>query len=117
MAYMSQEKKKTLAPKIKAILKEYGMKGTIGVDRHSTLVVNIQSGPLFEDVDGDSLQVNVYWVKDHYEGKERSFLMKLVAAMNEGNYDNSDIMTDYFDVGWYNDINIGKWNKKYQFAP
>jgi hypothetical protein len=24
-------------------------------------------------------------------------------------------MTDYFDVGWYIDINVGKWNKPYQF--
>jgi hypothetical protein len=28
--------------------------------------------------------------------------------MNIGNYDKSDIMTDYFNV------NIGKWNKKYE---
>jgi len=22
-------------------------------------------------------------------------------------------MTDYFNVGWYIDVNIGKWNKPY----
>jgi hypothetical protein len=33
--------------------------------------------------------------------------------MNMGNHDNSDIMTDYFDVGWYVDVNIGLWNKPY----
>ncbi len=31
-------------------------------------------------------------------------------------YDNSDIMTDYFDVAWYVDINIGKWNKPYKLV-
>ena len=116
MAYMSQEKKKELAPKIKAVLKEYGMKGTIAVNHHSSLVVNLKSGPLFEDIDGDDLQVNVYWIDKHYEGKEKEFLTKLYAAMMVGNHDNSDTMTDYFDVGWYNDINIGKWDKAYQFA-
>jgi len=25
-------------------------------------------------------------------------------------------MTDYFDVGWYNDIRIGDWNKPYQMV-
>jgi hypothetical protein len=29
-------------------------------------------------------------------------------------YDNSDIMTDYFDVAYYNNINIGKWDKPYE---
>jgi len=33
--------------------------------------------------------------------------------MNEGNHDNSDIMTDYFDVGWYISVRLGKWDKPY----
>jgi hypothetical protein len=33
-----------------------------------------------------------------------------------GNYNNSDIMTDYFDVGWYIEINVGKWNKEYNLT-
>jgi hypothetical protein len=33
--------------------------------------------------------------------------------MNAGNWDKSDIQTDYFNVGWYIDVNIGKWNKPY----
>ena len=47
MAFMKQEKKKRLAPKIKEILKKYNM------------------------------------------------------------------MTDYFDVGWYISVNLGKWDKPY----
>ena len=45
MAYISQERKKQLAPNIKAVLKKYGAKGTIGVKHHSSLVVNISSSP------------------------------------------------------------------------
>ena len=37
MAYVSQEMKKSLAPAIKAVLKEFGMKGSISVNNHSTL--------------------------------------------------------------------------------
>jgi hypothetical protein len=33
--------------------------------------------------------------------------------MMVGNHDRSDIQSDYFDVGWYVDINIGRWNKPY----
>jgi len=29
-------------------------------------------------------------------------------------YDNTDIMTDYFDVSHYIDIDVGRWNKPYQ---
>jgi len=36
-----------------------------------------------------------------------------MAVMNTGNWDKSDIQTDYFNVGWYVDVNIGKWNKPY----
>ena len=46
MAYVSQEMKKDLAPQIKAVLKKYGLKGSIGVRHHSSLVVNIKSGIL-----------------------------------------------------------------------
>jgi len=125
MAYMSQETKKKLAPQIKAVLKKYGMKGTLSVRHHSTLVINIKEGKLdvfnsFSDrgkPDYDlsgSLDVNPYWIKEHYEGKVKDFLVELKDAMMKGNHDKSDIMTDYFDVGWYIDINIGRWNKPYK---
>jgi len=34
--------------------------------------------------------------------------------MDIGNHDRSDIQSDYFDVGWYKSVNIGKWNKPYE---
>ena len=138
MAYMNQERKKELAPGIKVVLKKYGMKGTIATRHRSTLVVNIKSGRM--DVIGNYCQnmkdshfrneqekeesirrfindgyigVNVYWIDKHYTGEVRDFLNELHAAMMVGNWNNSDVMTDYFDVGWYTDINIGQWDKPY----
>ena len=137
MAYVSQELKAKLAPKIKAICKKYNVKASIAVNNHSTLVVNIKSGPIDfienyiqtnkdaglsremsqDQIDyirkNQSLDVNTYWYKENYSGKAKAFLSELIPAMNNGNHDNSDIQTDYFDVGWYIDINIGKWNKPY----
>jgi hypothetical protein len=60
--------------------------------------------------------VNPYWFHDHFDGKSKEFLKEVLAAMNEGNHDRSDIQTDYFDVGWYVDVNVGKWDQSYQFT-
>ena len=137
MAYVSQDLKAKLAPTIKAICKKYGVKATLAVRHHSTLVLNIKSGEIdfienFIATDAkvmhgnkmsqsqidylrknQSMDVNPYWYKEHFSGKALSFLMELFPLMNKGNHDNSDVQTDYFDVGWYVDANIGKWNKPY----
>jgi hypothetical protein len=60
-----------------------------------------------------SLDVNPYWYQEHFDGKAKSFLKEVLAAMNSGNHNNSDVQSDYFDVGWYVDVNIGSWNKPY----
>lgn len=133
MAYVTQMMKKAKAPKIKTILKKYGVKGSLAVRHHSTLVLNLKSGVIdfiansnqvcgndtyqvsrgFQKNTSGYCNVNPYWFKEHYDGEAKEFLAEILEVMNEGNHDNSDIMTDYFDVGWYVDINIGKWNKPY----
>jgi hypothetical protein len=137
MAYMSQERKSQIAPAVKAVLKKYGVKGTLAVRNHTSLVLTLKSGSIDfienfiqtdnkvmhgrkmsqEQIDyirkNQSVDVNVYWYHEHFSGKAKSFLAEVLTVMNKGNHDNSDIQTDYFDVGWYVDVNIGKWNKPY----
>jgi hypothetical protein len=135
MAYMNQEKKSKIAPKVKSVLKKYGLKGSLAVKNNSTLVLNIREGSLdfignwnesiskrceqrgerFSPAKGN-ISVNQYWIKDTYSGKVAECLEELTEVMNDGNFDNSDPMTDYFHVGWYVDINIGKWNKDYKLV-
>jgi hypothetical protein len=113
MAYVSQDDKKKLAPAIKAVLKKYDMKGTIAVRHHSTLVVNIKSGAI--DFGGTNIDVNTYWIDDHYIGKARDFLKELLTAMKGPDYFcHDDSMTDYFHRSHYTDINIGRWNQPYE---
>ena len=131
MAYMSQERKAQIAPAVKAILKRYGVKGTLSTDRYS-ISLNIKSGPMDfignynETVERQPggfrlgspaekyIQMNNYWFRDHFSDKVvKKFLEEVLRAMNTGNHDNSDIQTDYFDVGWYVHVNVGKWNKPY----
>lgn len=121
MAFISQEKKKELAPRIKSVLKKYGMKGSIAIKHHSNLVVNIREGVLdLVDSERGYRQVNTYWVtrNEREAGNETvaNFFEELLEAMrgkNTGWYDESDISTDYFHTAWYNDINVGKWDKPY----
>jgi hypothetical protein len=134
---MSQEKKAEIAPAVKAICKKYGITASLAVRNHSTLCLNIKAGGI--DFVGNTnrvvgarpqgfgigspadpikqhLSVNPYWFHEHYDGKALAFLTEVHDAMGKGNHDNSDIQTDYFDVGWYVDVNIGKWDKPYQLA-
>jgi len=82
MAYVSQELKSKLAPKIKAICKKYGVKASLAVRNHSTLVLNVKSGKVdcindygnSEDAKKFGIQVNPYWYKDHFVGKSKAFL-------------------------------------------
>lgn len=118
MAYVSQEMKKSLAPAIKAILKKYGIKGSLAVRHHSTLVLNIKSGKIDFAKDSTSdnynYQVNTYHTDSHYAGKAKKFFAEVIAAMKGPEFfDNSDAMTDYFHVSHYIDINLGTWNKPY----
>lgn len=130
MAYMNQERKAKLSPAIKAACKKYGVKASLGVRSHSTLVVTIKQGKLdfignynaAQDARADAgprryaintLDVNPYWFKDHFTGRPLAFLTALFEAANEGNHDNSDIQSDYFDVGWYVDVQVGRWNAPY----
>lgn len=130
MAYMSQEMKKEKEPLIKAVLKKYGLKGSVSVKHYSTLVITIRSGvidfigdynttgkatrhaPEFQEAQG-YIQVNPYWYHEHFTGKARECLKELVGVAYEGNHDNSDPMVDHFDVGWYVNVNIGSWDKPY----
>ena len=132
MAYVSQELKAKLAPKIKEICKKYGVKASLAVRHHSTLSLNIKQGEIDfignfnemiaqRDPTGNRhinpakghIQVNTYWYHEHFSGQALEFFKEVIPALNNGNHDNSDIQSDYFDVGWYVNVNIGKWDQPY----
>ena len=140
MAYFSQDDKKRLSPQIKAVLKKYGVRGSISVANHSSLVVTLKEGKLdfigtankrnskyaernnqYNHQIKDYYQVNPYycadWARDVNENEIANFFEELVAAMKgAGWYDNSDAQIDYFDTAYYIDINVGKYNKPYNFV-
>lgn len=122
MAYMNQEMKSTISKNLKPVLKKFGVKGSLSVRNHSTIVLTLKSGKIdfFADY-GDSedarkfgIDVNPYWFHEHFTGKSKQFLTEAFRALKSANwYDESDIQTDYFNTAYYFRINVGKWNKPY----
>lgn len=135
MAYVSQEFKAERAVVVKSILKKYGIKGSLSVRDHSTLVLTIRSGaldfisnftttyrqhPRFNDQDFrpvSSIDVNVYHYRDHFSGRVRQCITELVEALKgPAFFDHSDSQTDYFHCSHYYSIRIGNWNNPYTFT-
>jgi hypothetical protein len=135
MAYMNQEKKAVIKAALDKALKGSGVKFSLSVDNHSSIVCTIKSAPIdlianMNDVcrvapganrygpyqdSKDHVQVNPYWYKEHFSGKSLDIVDKIVKSMySAGYYNNSDAMTDYFDCAYYIHVNIGKWNKPFE---
>jgi hypothetical protein len=51
----------------------------------------------------------------HYSGKVLKQIEAIKAACNVGNHDRSEPQSDYFDIGWYVDINIGSDEKGFTY--
>jgi hypothetical protein len=125
MAYMSQENKKSIGALLKPILKKYRVKASLSVHHHSGLTLTIQQSPIDffgeltarnANTNGQNLDVNPYWYRDHFNGQSLQFLSEVIPVMNTGNWDKSEPQTDYFNVGWYIYVRIGKWDKPYQLV-
>ena len=112
MAYINQEQKRRINALLKPVLKKYGAKASLRIRHHSTLVCTVRGGqfnPVWDytgptDPAQFGLTVNPYHYQNHFSGDTRDFLREVMGALMDGNHDNSDPMTDYFDVGWYVDI-------------
>lgn len=146
MAFIDQKQKALLAPGIKAVLQKYGLKGSLKVGNYTSLTLTLTEGSLdlignavevlHREADtyphdnkgkwmrdaaaimlkSQSMDVNTYHAKGAFTGVCQKAILELIQAMNVGNHDNSDIQTDYFDVGWYIHLNIGRWDKPYKYT-
>lgn len=137
MAHMNQERKAKIAPVIKEICKRYGVKASLSVHNHSTLVLTVKSGGIdfignYNKVVGDQMRnigrlndfhaakdhidVNTYWQHEHFSGKAFAFLKEAKSALLGPDYfDHSDAQTDYFHCSHYISIYIGRWDKPYRY--
>jgi len=133
MAYVSQADKAKLAPTIKAILKKYGVKGTLSVRDQRTMVLTLKSGKIdflsnFNAIAGKlprpehlpfqpattNIDINHYRYHEHFDGDAKNFITEMISAMKGPDFfDNTDIQSDYFNCSHYIKIAVGKWDKPY----
>jgi hypothetical protein len=137
MAYMDQARKKLLVTEAKKVLDKWGFKATFSTTRGAINCL-LRSGPLDIHSDynavknksprpwiradddytpTDYFEVNIYHITSNFSGIVLQFLAALKEALNTGNHDKSDAMSDYFDVGWYIHIQVGAYQKPYIFIP
>jgi hypothetical protein len=136
MAYVSKEKKAAIKVELDKVLKGTGIKYSLAVDHHSSIVLTISKGPVdfisnfqeqqnssnFWDKSSDApkaityIDVNPYHYQNNFTGKTLELVAACIKALNLNNYNNSDSRYDYFDVGHYVHMNIGKWNKPYELT-
>ena len=134
MAYISTPEVKEKREKLKAQFPKFRF--SVRRDNMSSIEVAILSGPLelpygvidhyknpheIGQCSGKGDSVNQYWYKDHYKADYHihnvlwlGVLEKMLEIINEGNWDESDAQTDYFNCGFYANLQIGKWNKPYE---
>lgn len=124
MAYINQDKKAKIAAALKPVMPK-GWKYTLAVRNHSTIVLTISAAPFdilramakSEHRDPATLTdatVNPYHVRTAFADECVADVFEaIVAALNTDNYDRSDVQSDYFEVGHYVDVRVGRWNKPF----
>lgn len=117
MAYVPKE----LKVKVNALLKDIipkSWKWSLAVQHHSKLVLTIAKAPVdLVAINNNHRDLNTYWYKDNLKAQPAellNLLTSIVNAMNVDNFDDSDAMSDYFNVGYYITVQFGKWDKPFQ---
>ena len=119
MAYMSKEHAATIRKNLKVAYPH--IKFSVSIHHSMSINVCIMESPLsIADIIGNDKMVNVYnnhYDINHYylhEYASSDLLKGIYEIINEGNFDESDSQTDYFHVGFYVNMSIGKWDKPYK---
>lgn len=113
-AYVNNEKTKQVREDLKKEFPQF--KFSVKKRHHSTVDVAILEGPMpLTDKPNGYEVINVYWIEENYKNKPeiKDILLKMLKIINKGNFDESDIMTDYFHVGFYVKFSIGEYDRPY----
>lgn len=110
MAYISTEQVKKIREEIKQKFpSKENWKFSISREHFSGVRLHVLQAPVnFEHKKGCSILPN---------RETHPYLQQIYNIANSGNHDNSDAMTDYFDVGWYVWMHIGSYDKEFVFKP
>jgi hypothetical protein len=117
MAYLRPEKAKAIREELKRVFpSKEGWKFSVRNRDYTSLWVSIVEAP-YRFSEKDYAQINEFYPHNYPNGK---ILERILGIMNgnflpsgEQNFDKSDMMSDYFHVGWYIHLEQGKWDKPF----
>ncbi len=128
---MEHKNIKDIAKEVRAELKKEfpACKFSVTIERYSggqSLSVALTVAPvqvlsdeyLAENEGRAYFQVNNYYIEESVRLTEEGKVMlsKVNEISNRRNWDKSDMMTDYFNVNYYFQFAVGKWDKDFQIA-
>lgn len=138
MAYITKAEIQEKRKQINALCKQHGVSATVSGANTSSVTVTIRKGTIdflgnhvdtvrhFEYVKQNQIIENAEWYakrgyftcNPYYLDRQFSdnallFLNEVLSVLKIGYYDNSDVMTDYFDTAYYIHIYIGTYEKPY----
>lgn len=120
MAYITSESVKEMRNELKSLFPaKQGWKLSVTREHYSSVRCIILSAPIELRLDNtrSNESVNNFWISSRYEDTPndaaKEALTKINNVLNLNNYDRSDSMVDYFDVGHYVTIGIGAWDKPF----
>ena len=118
MAYITAAEIKVIRDELKATFpSNQGWKFSVRGRDHSVVDVTVLSAPinLMKGSERKHSQVNHYWINDHYEGATRAILNLIDDIITRKHWDKSDIQTDYFHTAFYYHINVGSYNRDFEY--
>ena len=121
--YNSNLTSKELCDIFRNWLKEKYSNAKFSVTKTTHLAINVSLTEAdflpFTDSNTKYKQISQFHIKDSTELTEtaKKMLTEVVDLIESYNFDDSDIMTDYFHVNFYLHLSIGKWDKPFQHKP
>lgn len=118
MAHITQVEKKVIADAMKIALKAFpSVKYSLSIQDHMKITCTIKQGPeSLAPKNGENCNINPHHIDKSYRGEAAAILNTINDCLHIGHYDNTDIMTDYFDCAWYIGIDIGSYKKPFLVA-
>lgn len=115
MAYISKEEKTQKITALKAAFPK--LKFSARIEHHSTLIITISDTAMFLESREEAKQKAHQWfinmdrepkfpAENNDQFSLASKYSKIWQIANEGNFDHSDSMTDYYNIGFYLQINV-----------
>lgn len=133
MAYINAEETRSIRNALKAKYPaKDGWKFSVRNSNHTSVHVSIMKAPLkftpkergpgVRDLLAENVEVVGRWGINHHHlytynhSEVLEDILNVINTADKQNFDKSDIQSDYFHVGFYVTMEVGTWEKPYEFT-